>query len=50
MNKVMLDGMIIYNPFHSIGLFSVFDADIIRNADVYAGGFNSQYGGRIGGS
>lgn len=49
MNKVMLDGMIIYNPFHSIGLFSVFDADIIRNADVYAGGFNAQYGGRIGG-
>jgi hypothetical protein len=47
-NKVLLDGMIIYNPFHSIGLFSVFDADIIRSADVFAGGFNSQYGGRIG--
>lgn len=47
-NKIMLDGMIIYNPFHSIGLFSVFDADIIRSADVYAGGFNAQYGGRIG--
>jgi hypothetical protein len=47
-NKILLDGMIIYNPFHSIGLFSVFDADIIRSADVYAGGFNAQYGGRIG--
>ncbi len=47
-NKVLLDGMIIYNPFHSIGLFSVFDADIIRSADVFAGGFNAQYGGRIG--
>ncbi len=46
-NKVLLDGMIIYNPFHSIGLFSVFDADIMRNADVYTGGFNAQYGGRI---
>lgn len=46
-NKVLLDGMIIYNPFHSIGLFSVFDADIIRNADVYAGGFGAEYGGRI---
>ena len=46
-NKVLLDGMVIYNPFHSIGLFSVFDADIIRNADVYTGGFNSEYGGRI---
>lgn len=46
-NKVLLDGMIIYNPFHSIGLFSVFDADIIRNADVYSGGFGAEYGGRI---
>ncbi|MCK4289164.1 MAG: TonB-dependent receptor, partial [Bacteroidales bacterium] len=27
-NKVLLDGMVIYNPFHSIGLFSVFDTDI----------------------
>jgi hypothetical protein len=46
-NKVLLDGMVIYNPFHSIGLFSVFDADIIRNADVYTGGFGAEYGGRI---
>ncbi|MFT6844226.1 MAG: hypothetical protein ACJAUV_000400 [Flavobacteriales bacterium] len=46
-NKVLLDGMVIYNPFHSIGLFSVFDTDVIRNADVYTGGFNAKYGGRI---
>lgn len=46
-NKVLLDGMIIYNPFHSIGLFSVFDTDIMRNADVYTGGFSGQYGGRV---
>ena len=46
-NKVLLDGMIVYNPFHSSGLFSVFDADIIRNADVYSGGFGAEYGGRI---
>ena len=39
--------MIIYSPFHSIGLFSVFDTDIIRNTDVYTGGFNAEYGGRI---
>ncbi len=47
MNKVMMDGMVIYNPFHSIGLFSVLDNDIIRNADVYTAGFNAEYGGRI---
>jgi hypothetical protein len=46
-NKVLLDGMVIYNPFHSIGLFSVFDTDIIRNADVYTGGFGAEYSGRI---
>ena len=46
-NKVLLDGMIVYSPFHSIGLFSVFDTDIIRNTDVYTGGFNAEYGGRI---
>ena len=46
-NKVMLDGMTIYNPFHSIGLFSVFDVDILKNVDVYTGGFGAEYGGRI---
>lgn len=46
-NKVLLDGMVIYNPFHSIGLFSVFETDIIRTADVLSAGFNAQYGGRV---
>ncbi|MCH8903395.1 MAG: carboxypeptidase-like regulatory domain-containing protein [Bacteroidetes bacterium] len=46
-NKILLDGMIIYSPFHSIGLFSVFETDIIRNVDVYTGGFNAEHGGRI---
>ena len=46
-NKVLLDGMVIYNPFHSIGFFSVFDPDVIRGVDVYTGGFNAEYGGRI---
>ncbi|NOY49611.1 MAG: TonB-dependent receptor [Chlorobi bacterium] len=46
-NKVMLDGMMIYNPFHSIGLFSVFETELIRTADIYTGGFNAEHGGRI---
>ena len=46
-NKVLLDGMIVYNAFHSIGLFSVFDSDVIANADVYTGGFSGKFGGRI---
>lgn len=45
--RVLLDGLTVYNPFHSIGLFSVFDTDIIRNVEVYTGGFNAYYGGRV---
>ena len=45
-NLVMLDGMIVYNPFHSIGFFSVFDTDILQSADVYTAGFNAEYGSR----
>jgi hypothetical protein len=47
MNKILLDGMTIYNPFHSIGLFSIFDVDIMKSADVYSAGFGAEYGGRI---
>src|SRR5690606_33113504 len=46
-NKVLMDGMVLYNPFHSIGLFSVFDTDILKSADIYTGGFGSEYGGRV---
>ena len=46
-NRVQLDGMNVYNPFHSIGLYSVFETEIIKNADVSTGGFSSEYGGAI---
>ena len=46
-NRILLDGMTIYNPFHSIGFFSVFETELIRNVEVLTGGFNSDYGGRI---
>ena len=46
-NKILLDGMTIYNPFHSIGFFSVFETETIRNVEVLTGGFNSEYGGRL---
>ncbi len=45
-NLVLLDGMIVYNPFHSIGFFSVFDTDILQSADIYTAGFSAQYGSR----
>jgi hypothetical protein len=45
-NKILLDGLNIYNPFHSLGLFSSFETDIIKNVDVYTAGFDGYYGGR----
>lgn len=46
-NLVLLDGMRIFQPFHVVGFYSAFPADIIATTDVYAGGFNARYGGRI---
>lgn len=43
---ILLDGVTIYNPFHSIGLYSVFETDAIRNVEVQSAGFNAQYGNR----
>lgn len=46
-NLVLLDGMWVYQPFHILGFFSSFPSDILQQVDIYAGGFTSQYGGRI---
>ena len=43
---IYLDGVTIYNPFHSIGLFSVFETEAVRSVDVYTAGFGAQYGNR----
>lgn len=39
--------MTIYNPFHSIGFFSVFETEAIKSAEVLSGAFSAEYGGRI---
>jgi hypothetical protein len=46
-NLVLLDGMWVYQPFHILGFFSSFPSEILKTVDVYAGGYTSQYGGRI---
>ena len=46
-NKILLDGMTIYSPFHSIGFFSVFETELIQSASIHTGGFDAEYGGRI---
>jgi len=46
-NMVLLDGMVVYQPFHILGFYSAFPSDIVNKADVYAGGFGGKYGGRL---
>ena len=46
-NLVLLDGMVIFQPFHVVGFFSAFPSDIINTADVYAGGYGARFGGRL---
>lgn len=46
-NMVLVDGMMIYQPFHILGFFSAFPEDLIAGADFYAGGFGARYSGRI---
>ena len=46
-NLALLDGMYVYQPFHILGFYSAFPSDILRNADIHAGGFSSKYSGRM---
>jgi len=46
-NLTLLDGMEIYQPFHVLGFYSAFSSEIVSRADVYAGGFGSEFSGRI---
>lgn len=46
-NMVLVDGTMIFQPFHILGFFSVFPADLVREVDFYAGGFSPRYSGRL---
>lgn len=46
-NMVLIDGALIYQPFHIVGFFSAFPQDLVVGADFYAGGFGSRYSGRL---
>jgi hypothetical protein len=46
-NLILIDGFPIYNPFHLGGLFSVFNGDMVALAELLAGGFGAEYGGRV---
>ncbi|NBC16866.1 MAG: TonB-dependent receptor plug domain-containing protein [Bacteroidetes bacterium] len=46
-NLLMLDGMPIFQPFHVVGFYSAFPADLVAFADAYTGGYSARYGGRL---
>lgn len=46
-NLVLLDGMTVYNVDHFFGFFSAFNADAIKDIQMFKGGYPAQYGGRI---
>ena len=46
-NLIMLDGVPLYNVSHAMGMFSVFNADILQNVTLYKGNFPARYGSRL---
>lgn len=46
-NLILLDGIPIFNPFHLGGIFSIFNSDMVERAELMAGGFPAEYGGRV---
>lgn len=45
-NMIMLDGTIIYNPYHFMSSSGTFNMQTIKGAEILAGGFGAEYGGR----
>jgi outer membrane receptor for ferrienterochelin and colicin len=46
-NLVLVDGVPVYYAAHAAGVFSIFNSDAIRKAELIKGGFPAKYGGRL---
>ena len=46
---VLFDGFTLYNLDHFFGVFSALNPNIVKNIQVYRGGFDSRYGERVSG-
>ena len=46
-NLILLDGVPVYNAGHSLGIYSIFNSDIVKSAKIVKGSFPSRYGGRL---
>lgn len=45
-NLVLLDGMTVYKVDHFFGFFSAFNANAVKDVQLYKGAFPARYGGR----
>lgn len=46
-NLVLFDGFTVYNVDHLFGFFSAFNANAIKDVQLFKGGFDAKYGGRL---
>lgn len=46
-NMVLIDGTLIYQPFHIISYYSAFPEELVSGVDFYPGGFGARYNSRI---
>jgi outer membrane cobalamin receptor len=46
-NLILLDGITVYHVDHFFGFFSAFNANAIKDIQVYKGGFDAKFGGRL---
>lgn len=46
-NLVVFDGFTVYQVDHLYGFFSAFNANAVKDVQLYKGGFSSKFGGRL---
>jgi hypothetical protein len=46
-NLILLDEATVYNAYHLLGFFSVFNSDALKDVTLYKSGMPVQYGGRL---
>ena len=45
-NLILMDRLPLFHPYHLLGIFSVFNPDMVGRAELRSGGFPAEYGGR----
>jgi hypothetical protein len=48
-NLILFDGLTLYNLSHYFGVFSSLNPNVIKDIQVYKGGYDSRYGERVSG-